>query len=314
MKQHTVNTPYMVGPVHFYTFDIDDNGLIMFDTGPNTLEAMEYISKNIDLKRVKYLFITHCHIDHYGLTYYIKQNSDAKIFISRYDLLKFKYYHLRFEKVSSFLSEEGFPNEILDIIKENLHMMKNLAPFPEGEILEENSNILDDLGIKYLRCPGHSQSDIIYLIENYAISGDVILRDLFQTPLLDINLDNLSSRYNNYNAYISTIDKLISISTHTFLPGHREYIDDVKKRVSTYLEKMLTRGAKIGENLIKKPIYEIILGINESRYMDPFNQYLKASELFFIRDIFLYPTPLENSIKKHNLEINLKKYLERIYG
>jgi len=77
---------------------------------------------------------------------------------------------------------------------------------------------------------------------------------------------------------------------------------------------MLTRGAKIGENLIKKPIYEIILGINESRYMDPFNQYLKASELFFIRDIFLYPTPLENSIKKHNLEINLKKYLERIYG
>ncbi len=313
MIKHTVNTPYMVGPVHFYTFETA-HGLIMFDTGPNTLEAISYIKKNVDLSKLAYLFITHCHIDHYGLTYLIKQNSDAKIFISKYDLLKFKHYKERFEKVSNFLLEEGFPPKILDEIKSNLEGMKNLAPFPEGEVLEESNNILEQLNLKYLRCPGHSQSDIIYLYENYAISGDVILRDVFQTPLLDLNLDDFESRYNNYLAYIDTIDKLISLEHYTFLPGHRDYIDSVKDRISIYLDKMLSRGLKIGNSLLEKPIYEILLDLNNQKPLDTFTSYLKASEVFFIRDIFRNPEPLISSIKKHNITLDINNYFGRIYG
>lgn len=313
MIQHTVNTPYMVGPVHFYTFETN-HGIVMFDTGPNTLEAMSYLNKHIDLKKLAYLFITHCHIDHHGLTYHIKQNSDARIFLSRYDYLKFKHYQTRFEKVTSMLEEEGFPKHILNEITYYLEGMKRLAPFPEGEIIEENREILNQLNLDFLRCPGHSQSDIVYLFQNYAITGDVILRDVFQTPLLDLNLDDMKTRYNNYLAYIETIDKLISLSQYTILPGHREYIDDVKQRISIYLNKMLSRGVKIGKSLVKDPIYEIIVKINNGKQLDSFTQYLKASEIFFIRDIFKDPEPLQKAISRHSLDIDLNKYVGEIYG
>lgn len=313
MIQHTVNTPYMVGPVHFYTFETN-HGIVMFDTGPNTLEAMSYLNKHIDLKKLAYLFITHCHIDHHGLTYHIKQNSDARIFLSRYDYLKFKHYQTRFEKVTSMLEEEGFPKHILNEITYYLEGMKRLAPFPEGEIIEENREILNQLNLDFLRCPGHSQSDIVYLFQNYAITGDVILRDVFQTPLLDLNLDDIKTRYNNYLAYIETIDKLISLSGYTILPGHREYIDDVKQRISIYLNKMLSRGVKIGKSLVKDPIYEIIVKINNGKQLDSFTQYLKASEIFFIRDIFKDPEPLQKAISRHYLDIDLNKYVGEIYG
>ncbi|MGB9730551.1 MULTISPECIES: MBL fold metallo-hydrolase [Calditerrivibrio] len=313
MIQHTVNTPYMVGPVHFYTFETN-HGVIMFDTGPNTLEAIFYLNRHIDLKKLSFLFITHCHIDHYGLTYHIKQNSDARIFLSRYDYLKFKHYQTRFEKVTYMLEEEGFPKHILNEINYYLEGMKRLAPFPEGEIIEENRDLLNQLNLDFLRCPGHSQSDIVYLFQNYAITGDVILRDVFQTPLLDLNLDDMKTRYNNYLAYIETIDKLISLSEYTILPGHREYIDDVKQRISIYLNKMLTRGVKIGKSLVEDSIYDIIVKISNGKQLDSFTQYLKASEIFFIRDIFKNPEPLQKAINRHSLNIDLNKYVEEIYG
>ncbi|ADR18252.1 MBL fold metallo-hydrolase [Calditerrivibrio nitroreducens] len=313
MTQHTVNTPYMVGPVHFYTFETN-HGIIMFDTGPNTLEAISYLNKHIDLKKLSYLFITHCHIDHYGLTYHIKQNSDARIFLSRYDYLKFKHYQTRFEKVTYMLEEEGFPKHILNEINYYLEGMKRLAPFPEGEIIEENRDLLNQLNLDFLRCPGHSQSDIVYLFQNYAITGDVILRDVFQTPLLDLNLDDMKTRYNNYLAYIETIDKLISLNGYTILPGHREYIDDIKQKISIYLNKMLTRGVKIGKSLVEDSIYDIIVKINNRKQLDSFTQYLKASEIFFIRDIFKDPKPLQKTINRHSLDIDLNKYIEEIYG
>ena len=35
MLQHTVQTPYVVGEVHFYSIELE-SGLAMFDTGPPT--------------------------------------------------------------------------------------------------------------------------------------------------------------------------------------------------------------------------------------------------------------------------------------
>ena len=51
VTQHTINTPYMVGPVHCYTTEID-GALVLFDTGPPTEPAKEYFL-NHDYKRVR---------------------------------------------------------------------------------------------------------------------------------------------------------------------------------------------------------------------------------------------------------------------
>jgi len=78
MQQHTVQTPYMVGEVHFYSAELD-GGPALFDTGPPTPEGEAALLESIDLTRLKFLMITHCHVDHYGLANYILQHSDAEV-------------------------------------------------------------------------------------------------------------------------------------------------------------------------------------------------------------------------------------------
>ena len=84
MRQHTVHTPYMVGDAHFYSTEIDGE-LVLFDTGPPTPEALDFLCREIDLTRLRYVFITHCHVDHYGLAAHIAANSGAEILIPRKD-------------------------------------------------------------------------------------------------------------------------------------------------------------------------------------------------------------------------------------
>jgi hydroxyacylglutathione hydrolase len=44
MDKHTLDTPYPVGPVHFYTCELKGD-IIMFDTGPYTFLALDYVKK-----------------------------------------------------------------------------------------------------------------------------------------------------------------------------------------------------------------------------------------------------------------------------
>jgi len=69
--QHTINTPYMVGPVHCYTAWFGDE-LVLFDTGPPVVEAQRFLAERIDLGRLRHVVVTHCHIDHYGLAWWLE--------------------------------------------------------------------------------------------------------------------------------------------------------------------------------------------------------------------------------------------------
>lgn len=303
----------MVGPVHFYTFELGDGSFMMFDTGPFTLEASSYITTKLNLKNLSYLFVTHCHLDHYGLLHFIRENTDARIFISKYDYLKFKLFDERGKLLYKILQEEGFPQKSIENIYKVFEYFKNILPDPDAEILENNLEIIKKLNISYMHCPGHSQSDIVYLYENYAITGDVILKDIFQTPLFDIDFSNPTNRYNNYLALIDTIEKLMKIENMTFLPGHRDNIDNLKYRIEWYIGKFLNRICKIGKKLLTEKLYNLLISINVDTETDPLTSYLKLSELFFMRDFISNPDPLEKTIEKNNININIGKYMECIY-
>ena len=107
MHQHTVQTPYIVGEVHFYSAELDD-GLVLFDTGPPTPEGEACLIDEVDLKRLKYVCITHCHVDHYGLTNFILQHSDAEVFIPHRDAIKFQRHSERMDQMGEILKGYGF--------------------------------------------------------------------------------------------------------------------------------------------------------------------------------------------------------------
>ena len=80
IKQHTIDTPYMVGPVHCYTVKIKGE-LVLFDTGPPTDKARRYLREHVDLRSLQHVIITHCHIDHYGLASWLEKETEATVYL-----------------------------------------------------------------------------------------------------------------------------------------------------------------------------------------------------------------------------------------
>ena len=99
--------------VHVYTAE-HDQGLILFDAGPATDEAGIWFRQNIDLSRLSHVFITHCHVDHYGGLQFLATNSDAKIYIPYRDFLRFSQKARRSDLMSQHLRQLGFSGETFD--------------------------------------------------------------------------------------------------------------------------------------------------------------------------------------------------------
>lgn len=295
MQQHTIATPYMVGEVHYYTIEIDDE-LVLFDTGPSTPAAQEELCRSVDLKRLKYLFITHCHVDHYGLIDFIARHSAAQILIPRMDARKLQRHEERLDRIGELLAGCGyshdFSRKLHAIIEEG-----NLFPVvpPRYEIVEE-SEIPARLGIDWLSCPGHSQSDLVYRIGNHAVTGDVLLRDIFQAPLLDVDLETFKSRFRNYDAYCASLLKLAALRGCTIHPGHRKNVESLDATVLFYVGKLLERAKSVRALAHLATEREVVEELFGATLRDPFFIYLKVAEVVFMRDFLAEPERLKRSL------------------
>ncbi len=305
-KQHTVPTPYPAGPIHIYEFNIDDQ-LVLVDTGPPTQEAKGYLKTNIDLSRLDYLLITHFHPDHYGLIQFIEQNSSAQILFSRLDGYLYEHYKKRESFFSEVLAEAGTPQSLIDRLKETFGVLKISIPFVESfRALEDSESILNSIGVRYLSCPGHSQTDIIYLIGQYAVTGDTLLTGIFQTPLLDLNLSSFNGRYRNYEHYCQSISKLKSLEKYQILPAHNVAIDTIDRRIAFYVEKVLDRAKQLTPLMDnRRSMFEIVRSLFPGIEKKPFSLYIKYSELFFLKDFIEQPELLERALIENNIAVSL---------
>ncbi len=299
MKQHTVQTPYMVGEVHFYSAELDGE-LVLFDTGPPTPEGEACLLDSVDLKRLKYLVITHCHVDHYGLANFILQRSAAEVFIPRLDAIKFKRHAERMACMGELLGGYGFDEDFAVQLRESFERNKIFPAIPERFRIVEESDELSRLGIGYLACPGHSQSDLVYLAGDAAVTGDILLRSIFQAPLLDIDLDSFEGRFRNYDAYCRSLLNLAQLRGRRIMPGHRKFVDGVDEAILFYVKTLLERAAQLlpFRNL---PLNEMIVQIFKGRLVEPFFVYLKVSEIVFMLDFLDAPELLKASLEQIGL-------------
>ena len=312
IEKHSIRTPYHVGIVHIYTCEINGN-LILFDTGPPTKSCREYLKNNIDLPSLKYVFITHCHPDHYGQMKFLEKETNARIVVSKYDSFKYEHPFKYLLLFYTFFKQLGFP--LITQIFSNIGLTSFYlsGKFAKNYlVLEESKELLLNLGLDYVRAPGHSQSDIIYLIGGYAFSGDVILREIFTAPLLDVDGETFNRRFNNYESYCSTITKLKKIEDMTFLPSHRDYIDSVDKRIVYFTEKLLSRAESVAPLLKSgKSIYKTAVTVFPNTKILSFIFFIKISELVFIDDFIKNPNLLANALKENGLYESVAESFEQ---
>ncbi len=313
VKKYSVETPYPVGVVHLYSCEIGGR-LVLFDTGPHTEESRKLLEENLDLSRLEYVFVTHCHPDHYGQIKFL-EDKGAKIIISKYDTFKFERLDECGAVMRDIYRELGAPDSEIELAHATLWKFQESVPFAQNYlVLEESGDLLDSLGVSYRRCPGHSQSDIVYLLDNYAVSGDVMLREIFTAPLLEVNYDMQKGRFCNYKAYCSTITTLKEISGREFLPSHRDYIDSFEEQVAFYVKKLIERTVAVAIPLKSgKSVYETFVTIFGGQFdSHPFGKYIKISEIIFMEDFLKNPGLLADSLITNGIYDKVKKEFERI--
>ena len=299
MRQHTVQTPYMVGEVHFYSTELNGD-LALFDTGPPTPEGEAALVEAVDLTRLKYLFITHCHVDHYGLANLVLEKGDAQVYIARTDAIKFSRHTERMARMAELLDQYGFDDTFVRQLRESFERNKVFPTAPERYCIVEESPELAGLGIQWLACPGHSQSDLVYLVGDHAVTGDILLRNIFQAPLLDVDLETFQGRFRNYDVYCASLLKLAGLRGQRIMPGHRRYVDGVDEAIIFYVTTLLERATQV-RPLRHLSLTGVIDQLFHGRLTEPFFVYLKASEIVFMWDFLDNPGLLAASLERIGL-------------
>ena len=295
-RQHTISTPYMVGPVHCYSGFLQGEP-VLFDTGPPTEEAKQYLAENIDLGGLRHVFITHSHIDHYGLAYWLEENSDATVYLPRRDCLKILHHEKRIEGITELLRETGLAEQYIDMLHRVFESGVLFPPFPKRYQEAETAGLS---GLNILPCPGHSQADLVYHGDGWMVTGDTLLHGIFQCPLLDIDLEQ-GGRYNNYEAYCRTIVGLFQLAGKKVMPGHRFTIPGISQTIGFYVEKMLQRAAQLYPLRHEKDIMRLLATLFGERMQDAFFLYLKISEIVFMLDFLARPELLARSLSEIGL-------------
>jgi hydroxyacylglutathione hydrolase len=300
MRQHTIPTPYMVGEVHCYSTEIDGE-VVLFDTGPATPEALACLEKEIGLRRIKYVFITHGHVDHCGLAAHLARTTAAEILFPRKDVIKLQQHEERLGHIQALLAGYGFDEAYADRLRSIFKLFKVFPDLPERFSIVEDSIIPQKLGITWLNCPGHSQSDLVYLCGNHAVSGDVLLRNIFQASLLDVDLETRQGRFRNYDAYCRTLLELGKLRGYAVCPGHRYSVDSIESTISSYVQKLRERAAQVKKHAGADSVRELIELLFGETLSDPFVVFLKVCEVVFMLDYLAEPEKLERSLEQIGL-------------
>ncbi len=295
MRQHTVPTPYVVGEVHIYTTEVEGE-LILFDTGPPTAAAMACLKDQVDLDRLRHVFITHCHVDHYGLADYLSRNTSAEIYLPHKDAVKIKHHHKRLQGIEGLLQEMGFDARYVERFRQAVDNAGVFPNFPQRYQVVEETATLERLGLTFVNCPGHSQSDLVYLGGDWAITGDTLLRGIFQAPLLDLDLDTFSGRFDNYGAYCTSLCRMAKLRGRRILPGHRQDVESLDAAILFYVDKLLERAGRIKKYALEDDISAIVRQLFGPARDDLFHVYLKVSEIVFMRDFLDRPHRLREAL------------------
>lgn len=296
VRRITIPTPYRVGDVHCYTAELA-GASVLFDTGPPTGEARSVLERELDLDHLDWVILTHTHIDHFGQTAWLAERTPARILVPELDIVKLTHRQERLAFSRVLLAGYGFSPTQIDNMEQVLGELEAEFRIPKHwEVMEE---ILPASGlpVRAVSCPGHSQTDMVYLVGDDAVSGDVLLPGIFQTPLLDLDFRNMSDRFQNYRAYCRTVGVLGGMTEYRFRPGHHDDVTNPLKVVGEYVERMLDRAAavrRIGADGTPARILSRLYPLADE---DPFLAYVKVSEIVFFQDFLADPLRLRQALE-----------------
>ena len=182
------------------------NGKILVDTGMNTEGLVAEIRKNIDIKDLELIILTHCHYDHTASALEISRLSGAKIAIHTDDATLLKNDNISAAAMFGYKAPFIEPDMLLN----------------EGDRIPVDNN--EELEV--IHTPGHTPGGIcLYEANSKSLfSGDTVF------PNGSIGRTDFEG--GSHSQLTESINKLVQLDVKTLYPGHGEVTsNDVNKQI-----------------------------------------------------------------------------------
>lgn len=314
----TIPTPFAVGPVNLYYFDGETPSLI--DTGPSSPETLKMLQEALSsigrkLSDIEKIFITHGHLDHFGLASKLKELFNPEVFIHTDDLYRLlidPYTRIEANRENSvaIYKEFGIPAQIVSVILDFPKVFYAHAGLVSGAkgFCDGDKFLLGDRLLEIIHCPGHSPGAVCFYDAGAKalFSGDHLLKKITPNPLIEMPLSGRQRQFKSLPNYLNSLEKVESLDVEITWPGHGEEIKDIGE----LCEKLRGHHQKRKELILSiigsgdKTIYQSVLEIFNN--LAPRDVFLGVSEVVAHLDL------LEDEARVETIKRNGAVYFKKI--
>jgi glyoxylase-like metal-dependent hydrolase (beta-lactamase superfamily II) len=214
------------------TYIIGDNELAIIDPGPLIDEHFDNILKVIDERPVKFIFLTHSHIDHSPLAKQLSNKLGTQIFA-------FGPSDSGLSKVMLLLIAEGYKSLAEGIDNDFI---------PDHFIKDGDKFILGNKNIKVIYTPGHMGNHVCFQYDEILFSGDHVM---------DWATSMVSPPYGDLTQFMASCRMLQTKQFDLFLPGHGEPVRNPSERLNFIISHRLDREEQIISTIKNTPMTAI---------------------------------------------------------
>jgi len=214
------------------TYIIDNNELAIIDPGPLNDEHFDTILKVIDERPVKFIFLTHSHIDHSPLAKQLSNKLGTQIFA-------FGPSDSGLSKVMLLLIAEGYKSLAEGIDNDFI---------PDHFIKDGDKFILGNKNIKVIHTPGHMGNHVCFQYDDILFSGDHVM---------DWATSMVSPPYGDLTQFMASCRMLQTKQFDLFLPGHGEPVRNPSERLNFIISHRLDREEQIISTIKNTPMTAI---------------------------------------------------------
>lgn len=254
------------GPANVYAIEEEGGGIALFDSGIGTpvgeralVEGLREIGRSYgDVRRI---FLSHGHVDHYGLAQAISEISGAPVFIHERDRDKVQQpegqYALARDAWREYLARLGVSPDAMRIA-ETLHLesLRMARPIEQVETLQAGETIrFQRFEVEVHHSPGHTPGlTCLWNAERgLLLSDDHLLERVSPNPLLEIGPEGEANKFRALATYLSTLQTTRALDIALVLPGHGTPFSDARGVIDSLLAFYEKRQRRILDKLAEGP-------------------------------------------------------------